>query len=155
LAPNALNKQQTLAFDAEDGLPLIAGDPGLLYELITNLVANAIQYTPPQGEITVSLRLQPFFTKGENPKIAQETKPSLVLLGVHDSGPGIPREKHAHALARFGTIGHPNSGSGLGLAIVQEIVHAHHAQLTLHERVPQGLSVEIAFPLFSDMQAAR
>ena len=147
LAPKAIEKQITLDFVCPTTPPPIDGDPGLLYELMTNLLANAIQYTPANGQIVVSLSSETLMDEANNPEMPRTTLPNQVLLQVCDSGPGIPSEKHAQALARFGTIGHPNSGSGLGLTIVQEIAHAHHAQLTLRQHQPHGLCAEVVFTL--------
>ncbi|RCS57014.1 sensor histidine kinase [Parvibium lacunae] len=152
LAPKALAQQQTLAFEAPESLPLLRGDDGLLYELVTNLVANAIQYTPAAGEISVRLQVETAPWQASHNPHSQDQPLRYVVLQVNDSGPGIPPEKQAQALARFGTIAHPNSGSGLGLAIVQEIAQAHHAQLRLDSLAPQGLRVEIWFPLSAERQ---
>ena len=148
LAPKAIEKQISLDFICPaENLPPIPGDPGLLYELMANLLSNAIQYTPANGQIAVSLSSEALGDQAIDPEMSRIPLSNQVLIQVCDSGPGIPSEKHAQALARFGTIGHPNSGSGLGLTIVQEIAHAHHAQLTLRQHQPHGLCAEVVFTL--------
>lgn len=83
---------------------------------MTNLVHNAVTYTPPGGHVTVSVRLQG----------------GRALLRVADDGPGIAPAERARAFERFQRLaGTSAPGSGLGLAIVKEICARHGAEATL------------------------
>lgn len=86
----------------------VRGDPLLLGEMITNLVVNALHYTPAPGEVTI--------------RCLQDS--AHCLIEVEDSGPGIPAANREQVFERFFRLpGAPQPGSGLGLAIVREIAH--------------------------------
>ena len=97
----------------------VAGDAFLLREALVNLVANAVEYTPQGGHVTVRTGR------------SEEGRP---FLEVEDDGPGIPPAERELALERFYRLpGTPGTGSGLGLAIVREIMLAHGAAVELGE----------------------
>jgi two-component system, OmpR family, sensor histidine kinase TctE len=94
----------------------IHADPSLLDDLLSNLVDNALKYTPARGAITVSAGLQ-------------NRRP---YLAVEDTGPGIPKEEHQRVRQRFYRLPNsPGHGSGLGLAIVDEIARLYEATVTI------------------------
>jgi two-component system sensor histidine kinase TctE len=134
LALSAVQKDIDLALEAPDAA-LVPGQALMLHELVSNLVDNAIRYTPRGG--SVLLRVRP---GGDE-----------VLLEVHDSGPGVPeaeREKVFTPFYRVGATLEANpSGTGLGLAIVHDIAALHKATLLL-DRSEQagGLKVSVIFP---------
>jgi two-component system sensor histidine kinase TctE len=94
----------------------VLADPSLLDDLVSNLVDNALKYTPAGGSVTL--------TTGR-----MDGKP---YLAVEDTGPGIPPEERQRVRQRFYRL--PNSaghGSGLGLAIVDEIARIHDATVAI------------------------
>jgi len=94
----------------------IAGNAMMLRELLSNLIDNALRYTPQGGSVTVRVRRD-----GEH-----------VLLEVEDTGPGIAPGERAHVFERFYRIlGSNVQGSGLGLAIVREIAQQHGAEIDI------------------------
>jgi two-component system, OmpR family, sensor histidine kinase TctE len=110
----ALQKDIDLGVDAQPALLL--ADPALIDDLASNLVDNALKYTPAGGTVTVST--------GE-----ADGKP---YLRVEDSGPGIPESERRLVRQRFYRL--PNSqghGSGLGLAIVDEIAQLYDAVMSI------------------------
>jgi two-component system OmpR family sensor kinase len=109
----------------------VSGQPEALRILISNLLDNAIKYTPPQGRI--GLRLQ--------------AQPGGVVLTLEDSGPGIAADDRLRVLDRFYRApGANGSGSGLGLAIVKTIVEAHGAALSMQTSGRLGgLRVDVRF----------
>jgi two-component system, OmpR family, sensor histidine kinase TctE len=111
---------------------IVYGDPTMLRNLIVNLVDNAVQYTPPGGQVTV--------TVGRDPEAC--------VLRVEDTGPGIAAGQRALVFERFYRIpGGDTEGSGLGLAIVKEIVDAHRGTIVLLDRPDgPGLVVEVRLP---------
>lgn len=120
--PNASGKQIDLGFDAPDELVMINGHAYLLRELTSNLVDNAIRYTPLQGRITV--RVLP---------AANDHGP---MLEVEDNGVGIAVPERELVFERFyRVIGAGESGSGIGLAIVREIANRHRATVSVHTPV--------------------
>lgn len=131
----ALAKRIDLGFETAHSSLQIFGNPLMLHEMLSNLLDNAIRYTPPQGKITVSI-------------IGQGQK---ALLSVEDSGPGIPPEERDWIFERFHRL--PDSGSegcGLGLAIVREIAAAHQADITVSEGTTgTGTRMTIAIPAYT------
>jgi two-component system, OmpR family, sensor histidine kinase TctE len=94
----------------------IQADPSLLDDLLSNLVDNALKYTPAGGSVTVSAGLQ-------------NRRP---YLAVEDSGPGIPEADHQRVRQRFYRLPNsPGHGSGLGLAIVDEIARLYEATMSI------------------------
>lgn len=124
----ALEKNIDLGFDISPAST--AGFAWMLQEALSNLIDNAIRYTPAGGIITVSC--------GEDHGQA--------FLAVDDSGPGIPDEHLKHVFERFFRIpGSPGNGCGLGLAIVSEIAQLHNANIALSRSELGGLCVRIQF----------
>ena len=102
---------------------LCYGDEALLRQMLLNLLDNAIQHTPPAGQVQMTLALQD----------------GQYLITVTDTGGGIPADAQSHIFERFYRVekarartatGH-GSGAGLGLAIARWIAHAHNGALTL------------------------
>lgn len=112
----ALDRRIDLGFEATRDKALVRGNELLLQELISNLLDNAIRYTPVQGKITVT--------------VAADEEHATVK--VEDSGPGIPVEEREHIFDRFYRLhGSGVEGCGLGLAIVREIALIHHAEVSV------------------------
>ncbi|RZJ57994.1 MAG: sensor histidine kinase, partial [Acidovorax sp.] len=116
----------------------VTGHGWLLRELLSNLVDNAIKYTPAGGIVTIRCGMR-----------QGRTGPPRVFLEVEDDGPGVPEAERARVMQRFyrvpGTVG---EGTGLGLAIADEIARVHRASLTLGTGAQgHGLLVTVVFPL--------
>ena len=116
---------------AKDQHAVVRGDAATLATLLSNLLDNALRYTPHGGRVDVSI----------------ETDADHAVLTVADTGPGIPREERERVLDRFyrgASASEP--GSGLGLSIVKRIADAHHAALELDAPAQgSGLVVRIKF----------
>lgn len=130
-AGKALAKRIDLGFEPASENPQVSGMPLLLRELISNLVDNAIKYTPAGGRVTVRTR------GGQEP-----------LLEVEDSGVGIPVEERPKVFDRFyRVLGQESDGSGLGLAIVKEIAELHQAAVSItNADGATGIRVNVTFP---------
>lgn len=112
----------------------IAGDEDQLHILINNLVDNAIRYTPPGGEVEVSV-------------IANG---ATLDLEIADSGPGIPPDERPRVFDRFYRVaGSQAPGSGLGLSIARRVADAHGASIALESSGRGGLLVCVRFPALS------
>ncbi len=132
--PLADAKQQTLEIAAE-GEYLVLGDPWALSILLSNLISNAIKYTPVGGQIRLDLRLQ-----------AQQ-----VAWVLEDSGPGIAEELRERVYDRFYRVGgdrHASDalGCGLGLSIAQQIVQVHGGSMAMGVSSLGGLAVTLLLP---------
>ncbi len=132
LVPLAVSKRIDLGLlEADAGL--VHGHAEPLRILLTNLVDNALKYTPEGGTVDVSVRRE----AGQQ------------LLAVEDSGPGISEGDRARVLDRFYRVpGSTTTGSGLGLAIANAIAQLHGATLEL-DRSPRlgGLRIGLRLPL--------
>jgi two-component system sensor histidine kinase TctE len=131
LATMAQAKNIDLGAEICEEPAIIQATPALIYELIANLVDNAIRYTPANGIVTARVQHQA----------------GRIILSIEDNGPGIPEEERSRVFERFYRLRHDQSdGCGLGLAIVREIAIASHAAIDLS--APQegtGLIVTVAF----------
>jgi two-component system sensor histidine kinase TctE len=126
----ALDKALDLGYEGDDSA-LLCGQPLLLREMLSNLIDNAVRYTPAGGEITVSA-----WQRG-----------SAVELVISDSGPGIPPEEQSLVFERFYRGQQAGGdGCGLGLAIVREIVRGHAGHITLESGSVGGLRIVITLP---------
>lgn len=114
----------------------VAGHGWLLRELLSNLVDNAIKYTPPGGAITLRCGMA-----------APPDGRAVACLEVEDDGPGIPEAERARAMQRFYRVpGTEGEGTGLGLAIADEIARVHGAALRLQAGAQgRGLLVRLEF----------
>jgi signal transduction histidine kinase len=109
----------------------VFGDRELLAQALTNLLDNAVKYTPRGGTVTVRL------TRGGD----------TASLSVADSGPGIAEADRSRVLQRFTRLDQARSqpGNGLGLALVNAVTLQHHGRLTLGDNAP-GLIVTLEVP---------
>jgi signal transduction histidine kinase len=116
----------------------IFGDRELLAQALTNLLDNALKYTPADGVVAVTL------TRTED----------RALLSVADSGPGIPAADRERVLQRFARLDQARSqpGHGLGLALVKAVMAQHHGRLTLGDNSP-GLVVTLELPALTHAPA--
>ena len=126
--------RHTLRFTADPGVQ-IAGVEAELLSAVTNLVNNAIRYTPDGGEIDVAWRLRPDGS-GE--------------LTVTDTGPGIAREHLPRLTERFyrvdGSRSRDTGGTGLGLAIVKHVVQRHGGELDIQSEPGKGSAFKLVLP---------
>jgi len=111
---------------------IIAGNSLMLREMLSNLIDNALRYTPPGGSVTVRVR--------------PDVEP--VVLEVEDTGPGIAPAERPRVFERFYRIlGSTASGSGLGLAIVREIAQQHGAEVDVFSN-PRSQNPKLPGSLF-------
>ena len=112
---------------------MVAGDPVRLTQIVTNLLTNAIKFTPPGGRIEI----------GVDADLAQ----GIATLVVADDGPGIPSDEVPHVFERFyrGEASRPLAGSGIGLAVVDQLVRAHHGSVAVADSVV-GTTVVVTIP---------
>jgi signal transduction histidine kinase len=117
----------------------VFGDRELLAQALTNLLDNAVKYTPSHGKIAVRL----------------ERRGDIARLTVADSGPGVPEEDRNRVLQRFTRLDQARSqpGAGLGLALVNAVTMQHHGRLVLGDNGP-GLVVTLELPALSPPRAA-
>ncbi|MGH7688658.1 MAG: sensor histidine kinase, partial [Gemmatimonadaceae bacterium] len=113
LSPLAQDKGVAIVIAWSAPLPAVRVDPERITQVISNIVGNAIKFTPSGGEIRVSA----------------EEHPDAVLVTVTDTGPGIPAEHLIHIFDRYWQLSGGDSGVGLGLPIAKAIVEAHGGRI--------------------------
>lgn len=113
----------------------VMGDADRLRQLLLNLVENAIKYTPPGGQVTLSL----------------DREPGWVRISVADTGIGIAPEDLPHIFERFYRADKARSraqgGTGLGLSIAQWIAEAHGGQITVQSKLGEGSTFTLWLPM--------
>lgn len=137
----AEDKEQAFAQSLEQGV-MIEGDRDLLFQMISNLIDNAIKYTPEHGSIQVVVRRDG----------------SGAVFEVQDSGIGIPDDEKSQVFQRFYRVGKSRSlpGNGLGLSLVSAVAEIHQGQILLsdtHEgKEPPGLTVTVQMPAYTGVR---
>lgn len=130
LAPLALDKDISISFDADPDLRIHA-DPERLFQVLSNLVGNAIKFTPRLGRVGVHAT-----------SVGNE-----IVFTVRDSGEGIPKEHLPHVFDRYWTVKEGNpTGTGLGLYITQGIVEAHGGRIFAESEPGQGSEFRFTVP---------
>ena len=128
-----------LSAEIEPGLPGVDADRDRILQVLSNLIVNALKFTPAGGEVTVTASVS---VEG-------------VLVSVKDTGPGIEPEMRDHLFDRFWK-GHRSAGggAGLGLAIVEGILAAHGAQVRVDTEVGEGTCFSFVLPLYVETKTA-
>lgn len=115
-------------------LPAIQANPQGMEEVFTNLITNAIKYSPPDSAIDVSASVEDGY----------------LAVTVRDTGFGIPEEDLEEIFTRFYRVKDSNTreihGTGLGLAIVRSIVNAHHGSIKVESKPGQGSAFTVTLP---------
>ena len=125
-------KRQTLDLDIPLGLPHVAVDGHRIAQVVSNLVGNAIKFTPKEGPIRIWARQQE----------------RQMVVCVEDTGPGIPQEHLPKIFDRFWRApGVKQEGSGLGLSIAKGIVEAHGGMIWAESQLGKGSSFFFTLPL--------
>ena len=124
--------------DLDPRLPIVAGDRDRLIQVLSNLVNNAVKYSPDGGMVTLSTRAEGAFA----------------LVSVTDTGLGIPPDEIGHVFERFRRVrsGAAQSipGTGLGLTIVKQIVEMHGGKIWVESAVGHGSAFHFTIPLAAE-----
>jgi signal transduction histidine kinase len=141
-ARRLLSGSCTLHLETRPGLPLADADPLRVEQVLSNLVDNAIKYSPNGGAIQIRVGS----TQGSAPG---------VLVSVSDHGMGIPAEDQAHLFERFYRVeggGRAVKGVGLGLYICRSLVESHGGQIWVESKIGAGSTFIFTLPPFDDAQ---
>lgn len=131
---SAVADEKEIKIQIEPAEYFVPGQDNLLERVFYNLLENAVKYSPPRTQVTVSF---------------QQEQGSLKVQ-VADQGEGIPEDCRSAVFEPFFRVDKSRSraigGSGLGLAVCKKIVERHHAKITVHSNQPRGSIFEIIFP---------
>ena len=124
--------------DLDPRLPIVVGDRDRLVQVVSNLVNNAVKYSPDGGTVT----------------LASRTEGDFALVSVTDTGVGIPPDEIGHVFERFRRVrsGAAQSipGTGLGLTIVKQIVEMHGGKIWVESAVGHGSAFHFTLPLAAE-----
>jgi signal transduction histidine kinase len=128
-------KRITLDFNPAPVILMVRLDPARCSQVITNILENALHYTPEDGHVVIET---------ERPEDSVE-------ISIQDSGIGVASEEAARLFDRFYRADpsrtRDEGGSGLGLAIAKSIIEMHHGRIWAESEQDQGLKVMIVLPL--------
>lgn len=144
IKPLADKKHHRLSVWVSDDLPHITGDEDRLVQVLTNLLDNAVKYTPADGTITIAAH----HLNGEGPDAAHT---HMVEVTVTDTGMGIPEADRPRVFERFYRVDKARSrelgGTGLGLSIVKHIVEGHGGEVWVEGNEPHGSRFVVRLPV--------
>ncbi len=129
--------QVKLHIDCSQPIPDVLGDRDRVDQVITNLLGNAVKFSPENGTVTVALGCAP----------------GAVECRVIDDGPGIPPDQLARIFGKFEQVvgqGKRRGGTGLGLAIAQALVHEHGGRIWVESDLGRGSQFVFTLPAVSE-----
>jgi two-component system sensor histidine kinase KdpD len=122
----------TVFVEVRENMPLVEADPVLLQQALSNLLVNAVQYTPPQSRIT----------------LAAVYEPAALIITVEDTGPGIPPDSVSRLFEKFYRIpGSRPGGTGLGLSITRAFIEIQGGTIGASNREEGGARFTIRLPV--------
>lgn len=128
--------QVMLEFQTDDNMPHFKADQRLLRQILINLVANAVKFSPPGKSVKVNA----YMVDGKSLRIS-----------VIDEGCGIPKEKIRHVLEPFGQVNDPKhyagQGTGLGLPLAKAMIELHGGKMEIVSDEGKGTRVFLDFPM--------
>ncbi len=152
LLVQAERSELTLHVEVAEDLPLVLADVERMQLVVTNVVHNAIKFTPPGGSITVRSRAG---RDGDIPSVARQTKPlvsgdwPVVIVQVSDSGVGIPARDLPRVFERFykADRARGSGGTGLGLSIAKHLVESHGGYIWVESEEGVGSTFSFSLPV--------
>jgi signal transduction histidine kinase len=133
--PEATVARVQITIATSSDMPVLRGDESKIRQMLTNLLANAVKFTPGQGRVTIGATVDPGGT---------------MTFAVTDTGIGIAAENFEKAMAPFGQVDsgldRKYEGAGLGLPLARTFAEMHGASLHLASAVGEGTTVSVRFP---------
>lgn len=170
LALQAGNKSITISKEIPVGLPKIYGDTDKIEQILTNLINNAIKFTPERGSITVaakSFRGEEFVVRNKKgtEKVSElrtqdyEPDKTFIEISVEDTGIGMPVEELDRVFDKFhqisGSLTRKTGGTGLGLPITKRLIEAHKGEIWVESKVGKGSKFTFTLPQYSPERALK
>jgi len=126
-------EKHTFTVDFPENFPVILGDEDRLEQVLSNLISNAIKYSPEGGEILVT----------------GQVRQEQVIVCVSDQGPGVAPEDIPHIFDRFyrsTNAARTTKGAGLGLYLARAVIEAHHGRIWVDPNPGDGARICFALP---------
>ena len=129
------HKKQTIDTDIPQDLPAVYADFDQVQRVLTNLIDNAIKYTPANGQIGIS---------------ALHRTTEKVQISIRDTGPGVPKDKQQSIFEKNFRLkrDQESDGYGLGLALCQQIIRAHYGQIWVDSKRGEGSCFHFTLPVY-------
>ena len=139
LLPQAERVNLSLNYNIPRFLPMVMADTERINAVITNLLHNAIKFTPPGGSISVSA----------------EEKDGFIIVSITDTGIGIPEEDARNIFERFYKVDRSRStkGMGLGLSIAKNVVEEHGGKIWAESKIGEGSTFYFSLPILQSLQS--
>lgn len=136
----AQSKEQQMEFICEVDSLLMDFDSKKILRIVSNLLSNAINYTPKKGDILFQV------SSGSKKEL---TPDHCLILEVTDTGPGIPEDQLPYIFNRFyqANVNTSGSGTGIGLSLIQELVKLLKGQIEVSSRAGQGTTFQVFLPI--------
>jgi signal transduction histidine kinase/AraC-like DNA-binding protein len=143
----AKSREIRLSFKAEPNVMIVDFDPDKIREVMSNLLGNALKFTPKSGAIRVSLKSAPV------------EEGNRFCLSVRDTGIGISREELPRIFNRYfqaeNQLQYNSAGSGLGLALTRELVHLMGGEIRVESQPGKGSVFEVTLPIHREAPPTR
>lgn len=131
-----------------DSLPSVFADPDKIIQVLTNLIGNAMKFTPPGGNVTVTCNVSP---------VPGDADKKYMEISVSDTGLGISAEDQKKLFKKFSQLesgfNHKSGGTGLGLVISKEIVERHGGRIWIESELYKGAAFLFTIPIFEETSA--
>jgi signal transduction histidine kinase len=142
----ALKRNVSLKLEISDDVKLMKLDEKRMKQVLTNLISNAVKYSPKQSEVKIICR-----NVAPHPLLASsKPNPEFLEILVIDQGFGMNEEQIKTAFEKYQTIQNPNSGTvdsfGLGLPITKQLVELQNGSLEVKSELEVGTKIKLKFP---------
>jgi CheY-like chemotaxis protein len=163
----AQKKGLEITLEISDELPPALANADRLFQVLSNLLGNALKFTPKKGRITLAARVEqhtpvPGAASGDDdlaawvPFVEPQRVRTSIRVDVTDTGPGIPPERQRQIFQKFGQADTKTSqGVGLGLYISQEIIKRHGGSIWVDSEPGKGTTFRVLLPLAETDDDAR
>jgi signal transduction histidine kinase len=149
-SPKAGSKTIKIEFDNQAPDKFFMGDPNILYQILENLVSNAVKYSPPVRSVWVRVLGSEVSALGGSP---QNGAHQYIRIEVQDEGPGLSADDKAKLFSKFARLSaQPTAGehsTGLGLSIVKKLVEAMNGRVWCDSKLGKGSTFIVEMPVAS------
>lgn len=150
-----MTERHFLLMDVSPDTPAFYMDRDKLRAVLTNLIGNAVKYSPEGGEVV--LRAETILSSEQAQALGVPTAPPCLLVSVSDQGIGIPEEALPHIFDRFyradNSVSRQIGGTGLGLTIAKALVELHGGHIWVRSRLNEGSTFYFTLPLRENLPA--